>query len=635
MSQFLRSRGGAMDFGKFTTEFKGVKKAQVEDVFVLEEEGNGRLLISLPGGAPGKAPRTRAKAPAPEELERIFPASGEERFEGTIMAFDTAKGYGFIKCGEITQGDVYFKRSELEPEDQRLDRAALIDRAAEFDVFLTPDGKARADRIILLHTSEPPPRESDEARLPRRGRTGEEEDLVQIFPASGDERFEGIIIKIEGGRTGYGFIKCDEVTQGDIYFKRSELDPQDQGLDRAALAGRVAEFDVFLTPDGKPRADRIVLLHTSEPPPRDDGRGHEARPPRKRRRGGAEGVAEEEDMAPLSDEMVQEMKIFLEDNGGSEDWGKFTNQFKGIKKAQLQEHFVFLPGRGAKRGSGHWRIALEDFQEQEDPNEDAGADRALDEVDGGDDFGADEAQHRRKRRRGGSDGAGSALPPAPAPPPDEEEEEGATQGARRAKDQAAPPPPLGEELVQEITEFLEAKGGSEDFGKLAAHFKGVKKVQLQEHFSLWPERGATKSSGRWRIGFESCKDQADPNDDARDDYDADEDDAILGRQPPEAPRGPIIIAPSPSLWLIGYIRKWDVRKGYGFIAADGADDVFVHKRDLPPELQSMSSRGGADGLQGVEFAFELHVEKQGKLRASQLRALLTPDGRSGWQVRRG
>lgn len=370
-----------MDFGKFSREFKAVKKAQLEEHFNLVPEENdkaGRWQITLFGVDP--LPPQDDRPPA-RERERE-PAGGGAgggsgprerndtpigRFEGSINGFDEKKGYGFIQSPEVTEGDVYFRRSELPTEARTLPRIKLIGLKVEFECVLTPDGKPRAESVALVES-----------------------------PA-GDE----------------------------------------------------------------------------EPPP-----GGGEKPPA-------------EDLPELPADKVEEMKQFLEEQGGAMDYGRFANHFPGIKKAQLLPHDAhFTLVQEGDSAGGRWQITL---------------------------FGVD---------------------PLPK-----------------------------EENVEEIS-F---------------------------------ENGETRKPGR--------------------DRDRDRERAV-DRAPP------VVIEPTESLWLIGCVKKWDGKKQFGFIVADGADDVFLHRNDLPESLQ------GQRNMLGVELAFELGTSEDGKPRVLTTRPLIQPDGRGGWQLRR-
>merc|ERR1711912_226099 len=52
---------------------------------------------------------------------------------------------------------------------------------------------------------------------------------------------------------------------------------------------------------------------------------------------------------------------------------------------------------------------------------------------------------------------------------------------KRSKD-APPPGPLDDEMLSEITDYLNDCGGSAPLGKVTTAFEGVKKAQLEENF---------------------------------------------------------------------------------------------------------------------------------------------------------
>merc|ERR1712039_894730 len=208
-----------------------------------------------------------------------------------------------------------------------------------------------------------------------------------------------------------------------------------------------------------------------------------------------------------------------------------------------------------------------------------------------------------------------------------------SEGEEKPKKDVPVLPELDPELVDQMNAFLDDRGGFMDYGKFAAEFKGKKKTQLEPHFTFIQEGGG--ASGRWTIAQIGVE--------------------VPERIPPNPPKPPRehrhqeqrqqehqqhqqndhrqhhqrrSIAPSHNIWLIGYVKKWLERGDCGFLIADGADDVFVHQRDLPPEAYDKHD------MLGVEMAFELGQNDDGKLKALQVRPLLTatPDG--GWELRR-
>lgn len=489
-----------------------------------------------------------------------------------------------------------------------------------------------------------------------------------------EPRFVGYILSYDQVK-GYGFIESEEVPEGDVYFQRAHLPAEAQARPRGMLRGQAVEFSVFFTPDRKPRADMIRLLG----PPRLPSRG----PPEAR---GSGGIPPDRLALPppLNGASVEEMTRFLEDAGGSMDFGKFTREFKGVKKSQLEPHFRLTPED--EDAGGRWQIALLDPEEQasraaakaekEDHKEPKGGQDDVplghfvggisvyepakgygfiksEEVTEGDvyfkrsELPQEVQSYPRARIIGMTvefdchltpQGKARAehlkvvdeAPQAAAPAEDGEaaNEDGLSEGATHKKEKAGvTAPPLSPEVIAEMTQFLEDQGGVMDYGKFSNAFAGVKKPQLEGHFTLVPE--SSDAGGRWQITLPGV-----------DPLPPEERERSLG-EPRAAKAGarsasqgarearPAPLEPSATLWLIGCVKKWDQRKNFGFLIADGADDVFIHRNDLPPELQAWNG-----SLIGAEVAFELEISETGKLRAKQVRALLAPDARGAWTLRR-
>jgi len=554
MERCLEENGGSMDYGAFAREFRGVKKSQLEgleDRLVLrrlEDDVGGRWVITLPGVEPDEAtlpPRRVQEKPA--GMEPLVPADGG-RFAGLIHHFDAAKGYGFIKCGEVTQGDVYFKKSDLSPDLQSKPRGGLINLEVELDVMLTSEGKPRGEN-------------------------------VEAVPGGGAAR-------------------------------------------------------------GKEEAK-------DKPPP-----------------------------PPLEDDKVDEMIRSLEEVGGFMDFGKFCGRFPGVKKVQVEPHFQLksignvaqgrwaialegvdvpdtLPGRGAEERPGAGGTGRELT-----PLVPASGDKFVgtinnfngekgygfvvcDEVKGDIYFKkTDMAPELHSRPRQVLVGLKVTLNVVRNPDgkPRGLEVEALEEVGGKGDEEAKTPAELDQDMLDDMTAFLEEVGGHIDYGKFAAKFTGVKKVQIKPHFQL--VQIESNAGGRWTIALEGVSVPDELPEEAKDAGAAIEalrrgreaGEGERERKPKVARKGQPpggAIEPSPTLWLIGCVKKWDEKKGYGFLVADGADNVFIHRNDLPPEMPWRSSAG----IVGSEVAFELVMEN-GKLRAKTVRALIGPNGFGGWVLRR-
>lgn len=449
---------------------------------------------------------------------------------------------------------------------------------------------------------------------------------------------------------------------------------------KGQVRGLEVEFSVFFTPDGKPRAKKVRMLAGARALPA-------APPPVSRHQEGLAALPP----PPLSADIVEKMTQFLEDTGGTMDFGKFTREFKGFKKQQLEPHFTLTPEDDD--AGGRWQISLIGISPPPFPRPPPRPDKELlgkakaensddvplghfegtialfdafkgygfikseDVVEGDVYFKRSElpleAQNYPRAKlvgakvefdamltsHGKARGEKVLILEEPSQPDDPDAQLNGQAARDRREVSEVPAPPLNDEAVAEMTQFLEDHGGAMDYGKFANAFTGVKKLQLENHFTLVAE--SSDAGGRWQITLPGV-DPLPPIED-REGRPRSPGPERLPRpsssrpiqdqnrhRPGSVQGGSARIEPSPNLWLIGCIKKWDQRKGFGFLVADGADDVFVHRNDLPPELQ-----GFHGNLQGAEFAFELDVADTGKLRAKQIRALLTPDFHAGgWMLRR-
>jgi len=468
-------------------------------------------------------------------------------------------------------------------------------------------------------------------------------------------RFVGKVISYDHGK-GFGFIHCGAIPEGDVFLQKKELPSHAKDSANLSLKGKSIEFEVFLTPDGKPRATRISILD-------DRGTGRDRDRERRRDRDRGDDGAP----PPLDARTVEAMTRFLEDRGGAMDFGKFAREFKAVKKIQLEEHFTLVAEDGDK--GGRWQIMLPGSEpmpvEEEEPRENEVAvverpppheprndtpmghfEGVIQSYDGIKGYGFIKSEeviegdvYFRK----------SALPPDARSMPRSElvgarvEFDGmlTPDGKPRAESIAVVEfsggdaelevvtpvaaekpeyPALPEEQIQEMRAFLEEQGGAMDYGRFANQFPGVKKAQLlplESDFTLI--QLDSNAGGRWKITLPGVDPQ-----------DLEESDEVRPKASSGAvPGGGMAkLAPSEHFWLIGCIKKWDAKRHFGFLVADGADDVFVHKNDLPDEMKNMRH------MMGVEMAFELEISDEGKLKAKTIRPLIRPDGRGGWQFRR-
>lgn len=72
----------------------------------------------------------------------------------------------------------------------------------------------------------------------------------------------------------------------------------------------------------------------------------------------------------------------------------------------------------------------------------------------------------------------------------------------------------------------------------------------------------------------------------------------------------------------GHIKYWNSSKGYGFIARDNDEDVFVHISQLDRSI---------DPRPGLHVGFGLKQDHRGRWQAQQVHLLAGTNGRSGLQ----
>ena len=195
-------------------------------------------------------------------------------------------------------------------------------------------------------------------------------------------RFTGYILNYDRAK-GFGFIGSEEVPEGDVYFKRSELPQEVRSHPRAHIIGMQVDFAYHLASQGRARAERLKTVDEATEAGNGAGAGaeggdavnedrlSEAAPPR---RGEADASA-----PPLGPRVVTVMSRFLEAHGGVMDYGTFSTKFPGVKKPQLMGHFALVAE--SSDAGGRWQISL------------PGAAPRL---------GGARSRHRMRRRGGGS-----------------------------------------------------------------------------------------------------------------------------------------------------------------------------------------------------------------------------------------
>lgn len=495
-------------------------------------------------------------------------------------------------------------------------------------------------------------------------------------PASGGA-LRGVIQSYNPERA-YGFIRCPSRKE-DVYFHRHCLPKNMQAMHTNELSGKEVEFLLNVTPDNKDRCERMWPLHPAagDPPSRDGGngswvperrqghtpqdydyrdRGREhhlppAAPPasyfsgavplgrdgREREKGkgkgkgggkGAEKGGKGAPSPPLDDAVVADMKKWLEEKGGVVDHGKFANQFPGLKKSQLENHFNLEP-EDRRRGGGRWQIMLGGVQPltPEERVEREARDRAdgtyeapLEEAaapfeDEEEDFEEEDVGVVEEPFEEEDIAAGEVADADAANPLQDveaqlrriEETVGTPADKRAWSSLMSQPTPDALEVLANVDALVREQGGR--CGNLSAILcSECGKLEKRRRAEGWDNRRAGPETRRER-------DKDGP-------AFVEEEQPVVDDDPP--------LEPSSTLRLLGRVEEWDDRIGSGVVRVEGHDAVLVARVALPGELQSRKKLD----LAGCELTFELDMGTGGELQARNVHMLLQPDGDGGWQLRR-
>merc|ERR1712061_298074 len=68
---------------------------------------------------------------------------------GTIIRYDTVKGFGFIECKALPE-DIFFLRSEMPPDLKDEPKDRIMNQYVEFEISRREDGKWRAKRLMVV-----------------------------------------------------------------------------------------------------------------------------------------------------------------------------------------------------------------------------------------------------------------------------------------------------------------------------------------------------------------------------------------------------------------------------------------------------------------------------------------------------
>merc|ERR1719330_551623 len=118
------------------------------------------------------------------------PAHDGQILQGTVISYDPAKGYGFLKCPSV-EADCYFK-GQGHPITKGM--------SLQFKLKLLEDGRPQAHEV----SPAPPPR----ASWPQYGPAGKGAGKgAMAGPAQDGQRLQGSVVSYSSAK-GWGFLRC-------------------------------------------------------------------------------------------------------------------------------------------------------------------------------------------------------------------------------------------------------------------------------------------------------------------------------------------------------------------------------------------------------------------------------------------
>mmetsp|Transcript_70704 Transcript_70704/g.196655 ORF Transcript_70704/g.196655 Transcript_70704/m.196655 type:complete len:287 (+) Transcript_70704:79-939(+) len=121
--------------------FPGMDAPAVQDMMMQ------MMQVKRPVSAAEAVPAPVVKKPRPMPQQIPVPsakADGQTKI-GTVKSFNAVKGFGFIGCPAVPQGDVYFQRVALAPGVP----TDLAGKRVKFQLAFTPEGKPQGKNVSL------------------------------------------------------------------------------------------------------------------------------------------------------------------------------------------------------------------------------------------------------------------------------------------------------------------------------------------------------------------------------------------------------------------------------------------------------------------------------------------------------
>lgn len=197
--------------------------------------------------------------------------------------------------------------------------------------------------------------------------------------------------------------------------------------------------------------------------------------------------------AGLNSQILAQIQSYLTNAGGSAPFGKVTQQFKGIKKADLQVHFFFTEGQNPIMSLPEAGMRLPQATGMNSCSGDIPTQISsyLTDVGGSAPFGSITRKFPGTKKADleehfiFSEGQNPtiSLPQVGMPPPMKKTRV-STSTPRRKKGSGGS---LDVATVEAISTYLQQNGGSAMMGNLSQEFRGVKSAQLNEHFNVTTE----------------------------------------------------------------------------------------------------------------------------------------------------
>lgn len=183
---------------------------------------------------------------------------------GSVKSYSERNGYGFLQIPGLPN-DMKFGRQSLVGV-QNVSQGEMV----SFRVEQLPDGRMQAVQVSSLMaesmgmqvaqqpTAKRPASEMGNG-MPGMGMLMPMQKMQKAKPSEKPTgQFNSGIIRSYNGQKGFGFISSPSIS-GDIFFMLTSLPQEARDLHGKDLQGKAVNFEVSQTPDGKVRAQNIVI----------------------------------------------------------------------------------------------------------------------------------------------------------------------------------------------------------------------------------------------------------------------------------------------------------------------------------------------------------------------------------------